>query len=175
MTTPRSLLADRAAELRAAFDRSFAEAQALDPPATEDLLALRLDANSYALRLSEIAGLFADKRITPVPSGAVAMLGIAGFRGIVVPVYDLGVLLGYQRTKQPRWLAVTAAVPLAVAFAVFEGHLRMPRAGIVAQDPAAATHRHVTDFVRAQDRIWPIVHLASVVERIKAELPRGAA
>ena len=34
----------------------------------QDLLAIRLGARRLAIRLSEIAGLFADKKITPVPA-----------------------------------------------------------------------------------------------------------
>ena len=51
-------------ELRRAFDRSFAEAPggAPEADALESLLAIRVGGDPYALRLSEIAGLFADCR-----------------------------------------------------------------------------------------------------------------
>ena len=68
-----------AAELRRDFDRSFAEMPSPGKSSVEDLLAIRLGVQDYALRLSEIAGLFAGKKITPVPGGHRAQLGIVGF------------------------------------------------------------------------------------------------
>jgi len=69
----------RAAALRQEFDRSFADPPLIDVAAKEDLLAIRLATQEFAIRLSEIAGLFADKKITPVPSANSALLGITGF------------------------------------------------------------------------------------------------
>ncbi len=94
MSDGGSQVTGRAAELRDAFDRVFAEAHPPAPPPSEDLLAIRIASEPYALRLTEIAGLFADRKITPVAGRVSALLGIAGFRGLIVPVYDLQVLLG---------------------------------------------------------------------------------
>jgi hypothetical protein len=58
MSDERSRLADRAEALRLAFDRSFAEERRRDTPSNESLLAFDLGAEPYALRLSEIAGIF---------------------------------------------------------------------------------------------------------------------
>ena len=79
MSDERSRLADRAEALRLAFDRSFAEERRRDTPSNESLLAFDLGAEPYALRLSEIAGIFVDRKITRLPGGATALLGFAGF------------------------------------------------------------------------------------------------
>jgi chemotaxis signal transduction protein len=118
-------LADRAADLRAHFDRSFAEAPRAAAAATEDLLAIRLGGAPYALRLGELAGLFVDRRVAPVPSAVRELLGIAGFRGAIVPVYDLRLLLGCAATAPPRWLVIAAQLPVGFGFDVLEGHLRV--------------------------------------------------
>src|SRR4051812_7736160 len=81
--------------LKRAFDGSFAAAPQRRDADTEDFLAIRLGCDPYALRLREIGGLFADRRISALPSGIVELLGIAGFRGTILPVYDLRMLLGY--------------------------------------------------------------------------------
>src|SRR5882757_7001907 len=119
-----SRVAQRAQELRRDFDRSFADPPRADTAAQEDLLAIRLGAQGFAMRLSEIAGLFADKKVTRVPSANSALLGIAGFRGAIVPVYDLQTLLGHSDGQTPRWLVIAAAAPVALAFTTFESQLR---------------------------------------------------
>jgi purine-binding chemotaxis protein CheW len=163
-------IAGRAAELRLAFDRAFAEPVRLDTALREDLLAVRVDTQAFAIRLSEIAGLFADKKITPVPGSHAALCGVAGFRGAIVPVYDLQIILGHSRvagTATPRWLVIAAAAPVGLAFAAFEGQLRIARDAIVPQPPRAETRSYAREFVGARNFVGPILHLPSVLEAIK--------
>jgi chemotaxis signal transduction protein len=158
-----SRLADRTAALRYAFDRSFAAPLRINLVSTLDLLAIRVEAEPYAMRLSDIAGLFADRSITAVPTGNPALLGLAGFRGAVVPVYGLGRLLGHSEatTQTPRWLIIAAATPVAFAFDVFDGHQRATAEAIVPQQ--AKTHSYAPEFIRAGDVIRPVLHLPSVI------------
>ena len=125
MMEAASHVSERAAELRRDFDRSFAEPPRVDTVVKDDLLAIRLGAQGFAMRLSEITGLFADKKVTRVPGASAALLGIAGFRGSIVPVYDLQSLLGHSGGQTPRWLVIAAAAPVAFAFEAFEGQLRV--------------------------------------------------
>ena len=122
----------------------------------------------YAVRLSEISGLFADKTITRVPGGAAALLGIAGFRGAIVPVYGLRALLGHSGAQSPRWLVIATAAPVALAFEV----VRRPSArrrgtqfgrGIGRCGNGAAMPR---EFIRTQDVVRPVLHLPSVLNAI---------
>ena len=55
-------ISKRAAELRRDFDRGFADPPFVVSETRQDLLAIRLGARRLAIRLSEIAGLFADKK-----------------------------------------------------------------------------------------------------------------
>lgn len=160
-------IADRAARLRDAFDRSFAEPRAADARLAEDLLAVRIAAEPYALRLSEIAGVFADRRITPLPSGFPALLGIAGFRGSIVPVYDLPTLFGHAPDEAVRWLVLAAKAPVAFGFANLDGHVRVELDAIVARDPGDQSSRHVRYFARTPEAVRPIVHLPSVLDEIR--------
>jgi purine-binding chemotaxis protein CheW len=163
----------RAALLRREFDRSFAEAPQLEAERTEDLLAIRVGGDPYALRLSEVAGLFADRRVTPLPSPLPELLGLAGFRGALVPVYDLGSLLGYHRAEAPRWLvSIAGGASAALAFERFEAQLRFPRAAI-ASDGARAD-RYAREVVRTPEAMRPVLHLPSVLEAIKARVRHGA-
>jgi len=165
-TNSASRLAERAAELRTAFDRSFAAPVRADVAAKHDLLAIRIGAEPFAMRLSEVAGLFADRSITPVPGRHAALLGIAGFRGTVVPVYSLQRLLGHSGADTPRWLVIAAAAPVAFAFDAFEGHLRVTAAAIVPQQSDTKMRAYAREFLRTTDVVRSVVHLPSVIEAL---------
>jgi chemotaxis signal transduction protein len=154
---------ERAAAFRDEFDRSFAHALGGTVAALTDLLAITVAGRGYLLRLADVGGLFADKTVTSVPSPVAELLGIAGFRGAVVPVFDLALLLDKPRAAAPRWLVIAAAAPVALAFESFDGHVRVPQDAV---KPAGAAEEHdpyVREFVRDQVA-RPIIHLPSVLE-----------
>ncbi|TMH05963.1 MAG: chemotaxis protein CheW [Betaproteobacteria bacterium] len=131
------------------------------------MLAIRLRGDPYALRLAGIAGLFADKPLTRLPGSAREFLGLAGFRGTVVPVYDLRALLGHGRTEAPRWLVVAAGAIVALAFDGFDGYLKLPPERIA---PSAAGDAcfHVHELARPADgALRPLVNLGSVLMAIR--------
>ena len=165
-TAPR--VAERAAELRREFDRAFAEPIRPETAIKEDLLGIRAGAQAYAIRLSEIAGLHAGKKITRVPGSAAALCGIAGFRGALLPVYDLQALLGHSSVETPRWLVIASGAPIALAFDTFEGHLRASADEIVPQSARPEMPRYARELVRKQNFIDPILHLPSVLDAVKA-------
>jgi len=161
----------RAAELREAFDRSFAEPLPPGPPSLVDLLAIRVGAEPYALRLGDIAGLHADRKVTPVPGGVRTLLGVAGFRGAVVPVYDLQLLLGDLPVETVRWLAMAADEPVAFAFAAQEGQLRVAPEAIIVQRSDSLSRAHVREFVDISGAMRPIIDLSSVLETVRRQMP----
>jgi purine-binding chemotaxis protein CheW len=167
MNTDPLDLAGRAEALRHAFDRSFATAHAVATQARDDLLAIRLGDDRYAIRVDGIGGLFADRQVTPLPGPLSELLGIAGLRGALIPVYDLRLLLGYPGGGTPRWLVLaTAGAPLGLAFDHLEGHLHLPRSAItVAARPDAAA-RHVREVAQTADGARPIVNLPSLLAAI---------
>jgi chemotaxis signal transduction protein len=166
--TPGDVSADdRAAQLRAAFDQSFARISIAESTALENLLAIRIGADRYALRLADASGLFADKKVTWLPSPAPELLGVAGFRGVMLPVYDLGMLLGLSKAAAPRWLVVTAATPVGLAFEGFDGFLRVRPEAIVARVRDGARERHVAAFLEAEVA-RPVIDVASVLATIES-------
>ena len=163
MTEAAPRLSDRAAQLRHDFDRAFAEPVRADEAEEEDLLGIRVGEQACAIRLSEIAGIYAGRKVTRVPGAHTALRGIAGFRGSLLPVYDLQLLLGHARAESPRWLAVAAAAPIALAFATFDGRLRVPRREIIAHTKHADLAQYAQSVVRAAGFVRPILHLPSIL------------
>jgi chemotaxis signal transduction protein len=158
-------ISKRAAELRRDFDRGFADPPFVAGEAKQDLLAIRLGARRLAIRLSEIAGLFADKKITPVPGAAAGMLGIAGFRGSILPVYDLQSLLELSASEAPRWLVVAAAAPVAFSFEAFEEQIRVPADSIKCEQ-TQAKNSFTKEFIQTEGVLRPIIQLSAVLEAV---------
>jgi chemotaxis signal transduction protein len=160
-----SQMAQRAAELRREFDRSFAEAPFAGKSGNHDLLAIRLDQQHFALHLSDITGLFADKKITPVPGAAGFLLGIAGFRGVIAPVYDLQRLLGCPAVRDPRWLVMAASASVGFAFEAFDSQLRVPAAAITPHQQDD-TQGLTSGVVRDAGILRPIIELSRALKAI---------
>jgi chemotaxis signal transduction protein len=165
-------LASRLDALRRAFDQGFREPRSTSIPDIEDLLAIRLGLDAYALRLRDVAALGADRPLTPVPSDNPGLLGVAGLRGAIVAVYDLGALLGRPVETAPRWLALAkGSSATAFAFSQFEGQLRLPRQSLASESPR--THHAVGEVARCGDTARPVIDLGSLARTL--ELRAGKA
>jgi chemotaxis signal transduction protein len=169
VTVGQSRLATRAAALHAVFDCSFAEQAKLEMTRMEDLLAVRVGDDVVAIRLSEIAGVYAGKNLTRVPGCDTALLGIASFRGTIQPVYCIATLLGRTAAASPRWLVVAAGTPIALAFDGFERHLRVAVDTIRPRDVNTTDQPYARDFVPVQQRVRPILHLPSILDEIRVQ------
>jgi len=167
-------LAGKAAKLRATFDAAYAATLRRDALASQDLLAIRAGTEPYAIRLSDIAGLFVDRTITRVPADDASLLGIAGFRGLIIPVHSLPILLGLSAAHACRWLVIAAATSVALAFDAFEGHLRVPSDSIMPQQSSISARRFAPEFVHRAGTVRPVLHLASVVESLGSHKPPQA-
>ena len=151
MTAPATDLERRVADLRSAFDRAFGEPTVNATASTEDLLAIRVAGDPYALVVSELTGVVSGRRVVSLPSRRADLLGVAGIRGVVVPVYGLAGLLGYDAAgPTPAWLALCGSTdPVALAFDKLEEFLRVPAADLHAADGTVdTTRRHVSRVAR---------------------------
>lgn len=123
----------RLASLRREFDHSFTEPVRRHDEEHVELLAVRAGGRPYALRLAQTQGLHPDRPVTPLPGPLPALLGLAGFAGSVIPVYDLAALLGHPVADRPRWMVLAVGVPpLGLAFHELDGHVRVAAEAIIA-------------------------------------------
>lgn len=164
--TPSTLTA---LALRADFDQAFAKAPREAGPDPTGMLAIRIAGEPYALRLEQVGGLHADRRIMPLPSSVPALRGVAGFRGQIVPVYDLALLLGHARSAAPRWLVlVRCEQALALAFDQFEAHFTAAPDQVMsgAQLPE---RDHLCDTVQGSDVLRPVIDLPSLHDTLQRQ------
>ncbi|HMA52053.1 MAG TPA: chemotaxis protein CheW [Magnetospirillaceae bacterium] len=164
MSRAPSKLSRQAAALKKAFDAGFS--QPLRPAETGslDLLAVRLAGEPWTILLSAIAGLYSGKKITPLPGGTPGLLGLAGFRGTLVPVYDLAARIGLAPVSAPRWLVLAKERRIALAFADLDGHLRAGADAIVPAPPGG--NLFTGGFVNAGGESRPVLHLPAVLDGI---------
>lgn len=158
---------DRAAVLRAEFDSSFASPYRAGEADGEGFLEIRIGQGTFALRLSEVAGLFSNKKITPIPSAVPAFLGVASFRGLITPVYSLETFFDKTITTHARWLVIAATAPVALAFAELNGQSQRLPEDILPSAPDQQAQRFVRDFLPLDGRPSPIVDLEAVVAEIR--------
>jgi hypothetical protein len=140
-------------ELGAAFDRGFAEAIVAPVPQV-DVIAIRAGGGPCAFTQSAIAALRTDLHIVPLPSPAPALRGVSTFRGQVVAVWDLGLLVHGAPVDSLRWCAVLNNETLAVAFDRLVGRIRVSA-------PAGAV-------LELAGIIYPIIDLAGMVAGAEA-------
>lgn len=169
------MLSETALELQREFDLSFTRAARADTLASLNLLAVRIGGDPYALQVDDIAGLLVDRHVVPIPTVVAGLLGLAGFRGQVAPVYDLAALLDYPRRAPPRWLVLARFhEPVALAFDAFDAHLSVAADSIVSlTDRPEGAQRwananvHVLEAVQEEAGVRPIIRLPSVIEDIQ--------
>jgi chemotaxis signal transduction protein len=164
-------------ELRRAFDRAFAAPPAGPPEDHVDLLAIRVADQPFAVRLLDVSALVRATKVVPLPPGRPELLGLAGLRGGLVPVFGLAALLGYpQPAEPPRWLLLCGgADTIALAFHDFDGHVRLPKSALHADAGGAPGRRHVADVARTPQLVRAVVGIASIIETIRSRRAAPAA
>jgi chemotaxis signal transduction protein len=193
---PAIALAERVDELRDAFDRSFTVPRRAESEPFEHVLAIRVGGEPYAVRLDEVAGLYVDWPVTPVPGPSADLLGVAELRGSLVPVYHLRGLLGRAAAgvpEVPRYAVLSAGTdPVAFAFDALDGHLRVApdtfkhadARSVAANSGGDGEHDDLADgggdragrtIIRLAGASWVVVSLPALVTVLRARSSAGRA
>jgi chemotaxis signal transduction protein len=166
MTVATPTLSDRVTDLRRAFDQAFSAPPRGAPNETIDLLAIRVAGDPYGFDVRGLVSLAPCGKVVPLPTRRIGLLGIAGIRGTLVPVYGLGVLLGYEPSRSPpRWLGLAGSPdPIALAFDELEGFLRVNRSDVCVD----TSRRYVSAAVRTEDVTRMVVDTYGLIAALKA-------
>lgn len=149
-------VAERAADMRRAFDATFARAPETSSARTEDFLLVHVAGDPFAMRVADFARVAGAPKIVAVPSRSATVIGVASMRGAIVSVHSLARLLGYDAPLDgARWIALArAADTIGFAFAALDRFARVE---------STEERVLVTDGVAR-----PIVDVAALVAKIKA-------
>lgn len=159
----------RAIELRTAFDRSFALPPPQETQEVDDLLAVRVGCDRYAIRLRDIGGIVARRTIVAVPAAAPGLMGVAGIRGDIVPVFSLSSFLGYGDDHEaPNWTVLCGGEhPIGLGFAELEGYLRLPRSAVHADETSQVKRNYVTGIVAIETGARPVIAVPAIITAIR--------
>jgi chemotaxis signal transduction protein len=161
--------AERARRLRESFDASFAQAPAGSKAGVVDFLVMTAATDRYAVRLSEIAAVHAERKVTRVLSPLPELLGLADFRGILTPIYGVAALLGRPADHEPRFLVVARhAQPIGFAFSGLERHARVAPSDLALED--LAEDPFTLGALRVGDDTLRILRLTSLVDHLARRL-----
>ncbi|MDI1442952.1 chemotaxis protein CheW [Polyangium sp. 6x1] len=152
------------AELRRAFDASFAAPPRDAERSGELVLAIEAGGQGYAIRLSDIDGVHECRKLVPLPGSPPGLLGLTGIRGRLFAVHALGSLLGLPAANEtPRWLLIAGgAEPVAIGVASIEACLEVNPADLV-QVEAMDGEGHVREIVTLAGRARGVLALESLV------------
>jgi chemotaxis signal transduction protein len=81
---------------------------------------LRVASEAYAMRVEHVLQVTHLGDVAAVPGSRPEMLGVWNFRGQILPVVDLALLLGVPRTDPPTRLLVTDVAGRQAGFAIDE-------------------------------------------------------
>jgi chemotaxis signal transduction protein len=173
MNTTDSRLEGKIAEMRRLFDESFALTPAGQVTEPEAMLAITIESEHFALRVREISGLaVSNEKIVPVPSRVPELLGLTGIRGVVVPVFSLPRLLGFNSLHgQTHWLVFCGEVqtPIALAFETMERLFGASGSDIFVREEPIGPHRHVNATVCEGTTLRGVISIPTLVEYIKTQ------
>jgi chemotaxis signal transduction protein len=157
-----------AAKMRDEFDRAFSLPVDTRRVRNLQFLAVRIGGSPYALAVPEITGLQVDRTIVSFPAVLPELLGVAGIRGELVPVYSLAELLGYERMAgKMRWMALCGPGKMVgLAFDEFERHLDLSPQQIATADSANLKTEHIRAVAHADDGARPVISIPSVMAEI---------
>jgi purine-binding chemotaxis protein CheW len=155
-------------EMRRTFDQAFASASAAATEMVERLLLVQVGAKPFVIRNGDISGLAKAKRIVPAPSRHPELVGIAGIRGVLIPVFNLAKLVGLEaRSEELHWLAlVTGEQSIALAFDEFEGQADVAHEAIYSQQNAAES-KHNRLLAHVGSSVRPVVDVPGIFESIR--------
>jgi chemotaxis signal transduction protein len=166
-------------EMREAFDRSFSEPAALQGAPGERILLVRVAGHAYAMRMTEVSAVVADRKLVTVPSPVLDLLGLAGIRGSLVAVYGLSSLLGHgPSTGGGRWIAVCqAGEPVGLSFGELDGQLsvRADRILLAGAPGDSGDGQHIRYLVETDDGVRPLIAVPALLEAIRQRCDRARA
>jgi len=171
MTQASEGLAQRLAELQRAFDASFEVPARTREVDYEDMLAIQVQGGRFAVRINELAGVHAVRKIVSLPGGLLGLLGLVGVRGRLVAAYRLADLLG-EAPPTPaeghlRWFLLSREdTQVGLAIEGIDAYLRVPKAEVHPVQGDETLGEHVSDVVRLDGVARGVLNIRSILAAI---------
>jgi chemotaxis signal transduction protein len=156
--------------LRHHFDHAFTVPVAGQAAPQVKVLSIGIRGRPFSLALQELRGVHRCPKLTALPSRMPEMIGIAGIRGVLIPVYDLGALIGLPARSEHAWIALAANQGVGFAFDEYQSHSTLDAALFARATPDASGLLSIPES-DAGGR--PIVNISALVELIVQRVEPG--
>jgi chemotaxis signal transduction protein len=167
----------RLQELRTSFDQTFAVAPRAEAEPLISLISVRVINKPFVLRSEHITAIVKPTRITPFPSSIPESIGVAGIRGVLVPVFHLAPFLGLEcPIGAVHWIVLAnRESPIGFAFDEFEGQVEVSKSGLYFDEKGRGSGPSKL-LARIGLSVRPLIDIPQIVEEIrkKAGLSRPA-
>ena len=162
--SPIDPVARHAAQLRREFDAAFAKPVAATTRERTSLIEVRVQGDVYAVKTLEIDEIQRGSQIVHLPTDVPALLGLAGHRDELLPVYSLARLLGYgtQHAAPPWLLRCGGRTPFALAFDDLDGYHEVSSADIRPAPTGDGERAHVVGAVPLGDGLRSVIGIPSI-------------
>ena len=173
--------------LRAEFDRAFAEPARVAATGSRDFVLVATAPGQWALPLDGICGIEQGLPVVRLPSSRASLLGIAGVRGVAVPVFSLAALAGVQEKaggwqERPMFALLETGVPgsgtgqrVSVAFERLVQFARVQEEDVFGGEAGAAFGRSLRHAGESHaDELYTIVESGELLRRILGTAAAGA-
>lgn len=157
------------AELKAAFDESFANPPPGERDAHEDFLLIRAKNQRLCVRVRETAAVLRCPPVTALPSSDPALCGLSGVRGALVAVYSIAALAGETRSPDNRgWILLCAGDrSIALFFDQLLSYARTPSTNVYVNESAGGLGNHVVEIDGSKQSVLDIPQLLQTLHRAR--------
>lgn len=163
-------LVEQLEQLKRAFDGVFALPEKAPASAKTRFVAISIGDRPFALRNADILTVLKSAPLTGVPSSVPSLLGLVQFRDGLLPVHDLGPLLGLAGTAG-EWMVVDQRGETALAFSDLQGPI------VVDEDPGPLSSGDAVsprrEIITGTGEVRPIVDLAAVLAALHQKCARA--
>lgn len=162
----------RLAEVRRAFDATFAAPARSFEKERRSVLAIRAGEGRFAIRVEDLSGVEACRKIVKVPGSLPGLLGLTGLRGRLLAVYDLGAMLGQPSldaragSRELRWMLVCGKDSgIGLLIEEIEAFVRIADADLKPIEPGVAGE-HIRAMLQQGSSIRGVVDIASIAAAV---------
>lgn len=158
---------ERLAAMRRSFDEGFAPKPAVFEEGLMRLLLIRVAGEPLAFKTVDITAVARIGHILPLSSRIPELLGITAIRGVLVSVFDLAALLGFDSGgARPRWVALTRGdAAIAMAFDDIEGQCAVPANGLF--NTQESMDQNLMKLMRIENATRAVADMPAIVDALR--------
>lgn len=140
--------------------------------ASQKEVICRIGGEEYGISVTEVVSIEKAREITSVPEASAYLLGVIDLRGRIVPIIDLGNILGgsgREKTESTRYIVVQLGDQM-IGFAVDEATDIIDVPSTVIQKPTIFQSKFIYGIARLDQRMIVLLDIPNIIEEVAGEI-----